>query len=261
MGLQAGETLTIEELLYGLLIPSGNDAAVTLSYAVSGGVEPFVALMNETAAALGLQQTHFLNPHGLDPPGESSMSSTADLLVLAREALAYPLFARIVALESAEVAGHALVSTNDLLRMYPRGKAGELEGDGIKTGTTDEAGQCLVGSVSREGHRLIVILLGSPDRYADAAGLLDWASRRWAWGPVVLDNELAWLEHGGERYRLRAAAHAELLLPAWQWPLVGRVRIINASVPVTGALPIGEMQVIYGGQVLGSVPLDVWTEP
>jgi D-alanyl-D-alanine carboxypeptidase (penicillin-binding protein 5/6) len=260
MSLQAGETLTVEDLLYGLLLPSGNDAAVALAEHVGGDEAAFVAQMNQTAAQMGLRDTHFINPDGLDEPQQ--VSSASDLLALARADLAYPIFARIVATPSATVAGHALQSTNELLGTYPGA-------DGVKTGTTDEAGQCLVASVTRGGHRLLVVVLHSQDRYADARKLLDFAAAGWQWQPVVLaDNALAW-ETGadGRRYRLRAVpppvggSAGSLFLPAWEWPLVRPVVVITPTASLTGTLPVGTLRLIVAGQSLASVPLTVWRGP
>ena len=172
MGLVEGETLTVEQLLYGLLIPSGNDAAMALARHTWGSVERFVQRMNERANELGLEQTQFANPHGFD--ARDHESSAADLLTLTRALLEYPIFRTIVAQPRAEVAGHLLRSTNHLLETF----AGA---DGIKTGTTPAAGQCLVASVTRNGHQIVLILLGSRDRYADARQLYAAYEANFAW--------------------------------------------------------------------------------
>jgi serine-type D-Ala-D-Ala carboxypeptidase (penicillin-binding protein 5/6) len=255
MGLQPGETLTIEDLLYGLLLPSGNDAAMALAEYVGGDEAAFVAQMNRIAAQMGLRETHFVNPHGLDDPQQ--LASAADLLALARADLAYPVFAKIVATQSMTVAGHALASTNELLGAYPGA-------DGVKTGTTDEAGQCLVASVTRGGHRLLVVLMHSQDRYADARLLLDFAAAGWAWRPLALaDNALAWQTGAdGHIYRLRAAPKTNgLFLPTWEWPLVRSVVVISPTATLTGALPVGTLELTLAGQPLASVPLTVWSGP
>jgi hypothetical protein len=167
MGLAASEVLTVRDLLYGLLLPSGNDAAVALAEHVAGSEDAFVKLMNEAAAVLGLAETHFANSHGLDD--SEQRSSAADLLKLAEADLAFPLFAEIVAQPSAYAAGRSLVNTNQLLGIY-RGA------DGVKTGTTTAAGECLVASATRGGHRLLAVVLGSTDRYGDAEKLFDYSA-------------------------------------------------------------------------------------
>ncbi|PKO21684.1 MAG: D-alanyl-D-alanine carboxypeptidase [Chloroflexi bacterium HGW-Chloroflexi-1] len=254
MGLVAGEVLTVEELLYGLLLPSGNDAAVALAEYVAGSETAFVALMNEAAAALDLTDTHFTNAHGLDD--DAGTASAADLIVLARAALDYPAFARIVAMPQAYVAGRTLTNTNELLGLYPGA-------DGVKTGTTSAAGECLIASATRDGHRLLVVVLGSQDRYADAVTLLDYGATGWRWGAVALpDNALTWeIGADGRSYRLRAAAAPDIFLPAWQWPLVQPVRLLDATMPLTSTFPVGRLRLMLDGQVLATTLLTVWQGP
>ncbi|MEJ5198873.1 MAG: D-alanyl-D-alanine carboxypeptidase family protein [Anaerolineae bacterium] len=254
MGLTAGETLTVRDLLYGLLLPSGNDAAVALAEHVAGSEAAFVGLMNERAAALGLNGTRFVNAHGSDAPGQ--VTTASDLVILARAVLAHPLLARIVATPSAQVAGRTLKNTNELLGAHPYV-------DGVKTGTTDAAGECLVASATRGGHRLIVVVLGSRDRYADARALLDFALGGWQWQNTGLpDNALAWTDGpDGTSYRLRSVAAPDLFLPRWQWSLVQPVRTLDAAVPLTSTLPVGTLTWTFAGQPLAIVPLTVWLGP
>jgi D-alanyl-D-alanine carboxypeptidase (penicillin-binding protein 5/6) len=164
MGLEAGETLTVEQLLWGLLAASGNDAAMTLARHTAGSVEAFVTLMNRRAHELGLRQTTLANPHGLDEDGH--VSSARDLLALTLQVWRFPLVQEIVGSASAEVAGKTLLSTNQLL--------GTLWGaNGVKTGTTDAAGQCLIAGIKRNGRQLFMVVLGSLDRYADVRTLYE----------------------------------------------------------------------------------------
>ena len=168
MGLEPGQRLTVRDLLYGLLLMSGEDAAIQLAKHVSGGVQPFVALMNQKAAQLGLEDTQFTNPHGLDEPG--LYTSAYDMAVLGRELLHRPELAEIVRTQRYQPAwdGPALRNLNLFLGQYP----GAL---GVKTGFTDQAGQTIVAAAERDGRRLIVSVLKSQDLYVDAGALLDWA--------------------------------------------------------------------------------------
>ena len=254
MGLTAGEQLTVRDLLYGLLLPSGNDAAVALAEHVAGNEEAFVVLMNATAADLGLENTHFTSPHGLGSPDETA--SAADLTALARRALADPVFSEIVATTEASVSGRELKNTNQLLGSF----AGA---DGVKTGTTDEAGECLVASATRDGHRELVVLLGSQDRYGEASALLNWANSAWQWRSVELpDDALAWeISAAGQRYRLRTAESQDAFLPTWQWPLAHLDRILDRTVPLTSTSPVGTLTLSLSDSPLMQLPLDVWTNP
>jgi D-alanyl-D-alanine carboxypeptidase (penicillin-binding protein 5/6) len=155
-------------LLRAMLIVSANDAARALALDVGGTEARFVELMNAAAADLGLRDTNFVNPVGLDDPQQ--YSSAADLASLSLALMADGDFAATVKRTSAKLHGRDYASTNDLLSSY-------TGADGIKTGHTEEAGWCLVASATRDGRRVLVVVLGAPsstDRDAAATTLLDW---------------------------------------------------------------------------------------
>lgn len=174
MRLFAGQRILLRELVAGLLMKSGNDAAVAIAQHLAGSVDAFAALMNQKAAALGALDSHFRNPHGLSQPGH--YTSAFDLAWLARWALQNPEFRAIVASKQMTVdwldtKGHEktqqLHNTNQLLW--------SLEGaDGVKTGTTSQAGQCLVASATRGDQQLIAVVLHSSARWYDATKLLQY---------------------------------------------------------------------------------------
>ncbi|MGH2348930.1 MAG: D-alanyl-D-alanine carboxypeptidase family protein [bacterium] len=170
IGLQAGERWKVEDLLHAMLMQSANDAAVVLAEAASGSVESFVARMNERARALGARDTHFVTPNGRHHPAH--LSSAHDLALIARAALASPTVARIVSLRTWQLvrpttAPRMLINTNRLLWQV-RGA------DGVKTGWIAESGRCVVGSATRGGRRLIVVLLNAPQLFTDAGRLLEY---------------------------------------------------------------------------------------
>ena len=167
MGLEAGMTLSVQDLLYGLILPSGNDAALALAEYV-GGTPRLVDLMNKRVSRLGLTNTRFVNPDGRDAPGQ--YSSALDMALLGRDFLADTLLGKIAAAPSYQPdwSGGVLWNGNYLLQAY-RGAIG------VKIGYTDEAGYSMVAAARREGRELIVVVLGSTDLYADAMRLLDWA--------------------------------------------------------------------------------------
>ncbi|HSN75462.1 MAG TPA: D-alanyl-D-alanine carboxypeptidase family protein, partial [Anaerolineae bacterium] len=185
MGLTAGEVLSVQDLLWGLLLNSGNDAAVALAEHVAGSEAAFVQLMNQRAAELGMVNTRFANPHGLDAPDH--YSSAFDLWLVTQEALKNSLFREIVATPAAVVAGRQLVNQNQLLTSYPGA-------DGVKTGTTVAAGESIVGSASPDGHRAVAVILGSQDRYSDARALFAYYSNHWRWAAAPQpEGPASWL--------------------------------------------------------------------
>lgn len=246
MGLVAGETLTVEDLLWGLLLRSGNDAAVALAEHVAGSEQAFVDLMNQRAAELGLTSTHFANSHGLDAPDH--YSSAQDLWRLAELAMANPIFSSMVATQSREAAGRQLININELLGIYPGA-------DGIKTGTSEAAGQCLVGSASQDGFRTVAVVLGSQDRYSDAAALLDYSQEQFHRGPAPApQGPTSWLRAvDGQPLRVTVPERPWLFLPAWQWPLLRSQFVSGGAAPAAGQ-PIGEVRWYLGNQLLASAP-------
>jgi D-alanyl-D-alanine carboxypeptidase (penicillin-binding protein 5/6) len=176
--------------------------------------------------------------------------------VIARAALANEALGAIVAKSSATVAGRALISTNELLGTY----AGA---DGVKTGTTDEAGECLVASVSRGGRRTLLVELGSRERFVDARKLFDHVASAYAWQDVVLpDSALGWLTAGdGTTYRLRSEATSAIFVPAWQRALLLPIVHIAPGAVLTTTAPIGELRWLLGGETVAAVPLTVWQGP
>lgn len=166
-GLWPGAVVTLRDLLYGLMLPSGNDAAVAIARHVAGDEALFADLMNAKLSDLGLRDSHFTNPHGLDDP--NLYASPYDLAQLARYGLANPAFAEIVQTRRwrARSVDMEVENGNTLLSAYPGAT-------GVKMGWTEAAGETLVASAERDGRRVIVALLGSLDRNADGATLLDW---------------------------------------------------------------------------------------
>lgn len=171
MGLRVGERVTVRELMEGLFLNSGNDAAITLSEAAMPRAA-FVALMNAKAAALGMTDSHFVNPIGLDDPGH--VTSAADLAKAAIELESrFPAVAAIAATSSLTLPATAshhpytLYNLNQLVRSYPGAT-------GLKTGWTGRAGGCLIATANRGGRHLLVVVLGSPRIFDEAAALLDY---------------------------------------------------------------------------------------
>lgn len=179
MWLQQYEKITVGDLLIGLLVPSAGDAAIALATYHSGSVKDFINEMNEKAKILNLRNTHFTNPIGLDE--NEHYSSAYDLAILTKYALRNKDFRRIVRIQNATVTSvsgvieHKLEGTDELLNSY-------LDIRGVKTGTTDAAGQSLI-SLARNsnGKEVIVVLLNSPDRFQESKEIIDWGFRNFKW--------------------------------------------------------------------------------
>ena len=178
MGLKIGDQVTLQNLLYGLLVPSGNDAAYTIGYNYLGGIENFIYAMNQKAKNLHMENTHFENPSGFDSSGHYTTSK--DLGFLARVVLKNDLINRIIAtygITLTDITGKKVYTLKNVNQFL-----GYLYGaDGVKTGFTDLAGQCLVSSVSRNGHRVVAVVLKSQDRFGDSGRLIEWVYRNFDW--------------------------------------------------------------------------------
>lgn len=178
INLVQGEQITIQNILYGLLVHSGNDAALALADNYPGGYTAFVHAMNDKAKLIHLDSTTFKNPSGVEQTGH--LTTARDLAVLAAYALQNPEISRIAQIQSitvTDVGGtivHKLDTTNQLL--------GKIEGiKGLKTGFTDNAGECLVSYVERGSRKIIVVVLGSLDRFGDSSTLINWAYNHHQW--------------------------------------------------------------------------------
>ena len=165
MYLRAGETLTVETLMYGLLLASGNDAAVALAYCCAGSVEAFVDQMNRKAAQLGMTGTHFVNPSGLTQEGHCSTAT--DMSILAAACMRNDTIAKIVSTKSITIGDRSFTNHNKLLWRY--------EGCiGMKTGYTERSGRTLISCAQRDGQQLIAVTLDDPNDWADHTALLDY---------------------------------------------------------------------------------------
>ena len=168
--LEKGEVLSVENLLLGLMLQSGNDAAATLAEHVAGSIAQFAQMMNAKAKELGMVNSHFVNPHGL--PAKEHYSSAADMAIATRAAMQHEAFRRIVSTKRAQMpwANHAyervITNKNRILTLYEGG-------NGVKTGYTKQAGRCLIAAAQRDGMQLISVVLNCPDMWQDSMALLD----------------------------------------------------------------------------------------
>lgn len=178
VGLINGEDLNFRSLLYGMLLPSGNDAAYAIAENYPGGVLGFVSAMNKKSSSLNLINTHFDNPAGFDSP--KHYSSARDLAIITEEALKDPNLAKIFSTKKTNIVSidkkytHELLNLNRLLSQVK----GVL---GVKTGYTEEAKENLVTYVARDGHKILIVVLGSNDRFGESTKLIEWAYQNFIW--------------------------------------------------------------------------------
>ncbi|MCX6020773.1 MAG: D-alanyl-D-alanine carboxypeptidase [Chloroflexi bacterium] len=259
MGLLPGEELTVEDLLWGMLLPSGNDAAMALASTLGGGTpDRFLGWMNEKAKSLGMRDTQFHNPHGLDD--EEHYSTAYDLSLMARAALANPTLANIMKTRSQTVrAGrraYLLTNTNRLL-FQPDQYPGV---DGVKTGFTDNSGDSLIASVTRNGKQVIVAVLGTNMERAPAAGaLIDYTFKAFEWTAIGAPVFPQW-RSGPDKVRAVApAASRQQMTFRWQRPyLRGAVDMTAAAAADKAQTPGGPAGVLHytiGGAALMDIPL------
>jgi len=207
--LRAGEELSLRELLYGVMLKSGNDAAIAVAEHIGGTVENFVSMMNEKAKQLGLKNTAFVTPHGLDEEGH--YSTAAELAEITRYALKNPVFSKIVGTQSMAIKDRSLNTTNEMLSLYKGA-------DGVKTGYTGKAGRCLVTSATRNNFRIISVVLNCSSRATRAQSskaILDYCFDNYKPFRIIeKDQEIAKIEvkKGIKRY-VRVAAMEELEMP------------------------------------------------
>lgn len=256
LGLETGERISVRDLLYGLLLPSGNDAAAALAVGVAGTAPAFVDQMNRAARRLGLRQTSYANPIGLDQPG--NYSSPRDLAALALALRRRALFRRIVDTPRATLRTGAhrrrVVDHNDLVREVPWI-------NGVKTGYTPDAGYVLVGSGTRKGVTLLSVVMGAPSipaRDDDTLALLRYGFSLYrVERPIRSGETLAHAPVGdGERGLALVASRAlKATVRRGQRPRVRVEAPRSLSAPVRRGQQIGRATVAVNGEKVGSVPL------
>jgi len=256
MYLQEGEVLTVQELLYGLMLRSGNDAAVALAIYCGGTVEGFSQLMNDKARQLGLDNTHFVNPHGLDAP--EHYSSARDLAILAAYAMENPIFSKTVSTKTVQIGQRSLRNHNKLLW--------QLDGaNGVKTGYTKAAGRILVSGAKRQGRQLICVTINAPDDWNDHRTLLNEGFERYSPQTLITAGQCVGSQAvaGGQAGEVQLLAAEDFFYP------VSRGEKLSLELPGNGfvyapvsegqkagfahvlldGVPVGRVQLLYGETV------------
>ena len=262
MGLQAGDSISLTGLAAGMLLASGNDAANAAALYLDGSLESFAARMNQRAAALGMEDTHFVTPSGLDgedAQGLGHLSTAYDMALLARAALEDQAFRQLcsspsLAVEFAEPVKRVTYTNHNKLLTQYQGCVG------VKTGFTKEAGRCLVSAAERDGALLIAVTLNAPNDWEDHTALLDYGFTQVEPYPLAGGDVRLTVPVVGspvEVVSLRGSNGGEVTLPLGQGAQVERV--VHAPkflyAPVEAGEQVGEICWYLEGQLLGSAPL------
>lgn len=260
--LEPGERLTFEQLLYGVMLNSGNDASHAVAEYISGSTDRFVALMNDKAKELGLQNTHYTNPHGL--PADNHYSSAYDLAMIARYALANPEFAKIATTKTYEAPGNGrierrvLQNHNKLLRYFPGAFGG-------KTGYTSIAGRCFVGSAKRDGRYVIEALLDAPRMWEDAEALLNYGLTQFKSEAIAKAGTAVGKVsvRGGRNSDVTAVLNQDVSVtvgPGFAGAITTTVELADeVKAPVTPGQVLGTFHVKQGNKHVASFPLTAAT--
>ena len=254
--LDLGETLSMEEMLHGLMIASGNDAAVAIAEHVGGSVDDFCSMMTARARELGCTQTVFLTPHGL--PKDGHVTTAYELALITREAMQHDLFRTIVGTKKATIPwvgrsySRVLNNKNALLGSYD----GAM---GVKTGYTRAAGRCLVTAAERDGMRVICVVLNCWDWFNESKRLLDAAFAGYRSLTIAHAGEqvrtMEVTGSGGESVGAVLGCDLRSVAAKGEWPAVEILLDDAITAPVTKGDVIGEMRLMSGDDVIGSAPL------
>lgn len=247
--LKPGDRYTVRELLLGLLLASGNDAATALACHCAGDIEAFSELMNRRAKELGMASSHFTNPHGLNEAGH--YSTAHDLAMLMLEAMKNENFSELIGMEKAQLGNETIVNHNKLLYRYP----GCIGG---KTGYTEVAGRCLVSCVEKENLRLVCVTLNDPDDWNDHAKLYDWGYSHFMMCVVNADNTRLEIPLLGGRVSAAVAVPAtevKTVLPRDSEAFFKAELPFFTFAPVSRGAAAGQLLLQDGEGILADIPL------
>lgn len=258
--LKEGQTLTLNDMLYGLMLNSGNDAAIAIAEHIGGTVENFLLMMNKKADQLGAKNTQFQSPHGLDKEGH--YSTAYDLALITRYALQNPVFSKIVGTKEANISSSKLRNTNEMLDVYPGA-------DGVKTGYTGLAGRCLVTSATREGRRFISVVLNCPTRQKRAQnskGILDYSFTNYKSHTLLKTGEsmaMIPVVKGIQKF-VDVKAVEDIVFPLREDEteiIETRITLPDSlNAPVYAGMDVGYIEFVLNGEIIAYSPLKTWTD-
>ncbi len=249
--LQAGEVLSVQELLYAMMLHSGNDAATALAIYCGGSIEDFAAMMNRKAKQLKLTGTHFANPHGLD--AAEHYSTARDLATLARYAMKNPIFAQTVSTKTVKIGNRVLTNHNKLLW--------RVDGaEGIKTGYTRAAGRVLVSSAQRQGRRLVAVTIEDGNDWLDHATLYEQGFGRYQIKKILSDGQIVGnvAVFGGEKDYVAVRALEDFYFPlaSGEKPTILLSKKGMAFAPTVEGADAGFVYICLEGNVVGKVAVE-----
>lgn len=257
--LRAGEEISLSDLIYGLMLASGNDAAIAIAEHVGGTVEGFARMMNEKAREIGANNTQFKNPNGLDEEGH--YTTAYDLALITRAALRNRDFAEIVATKRKTIAnggegyGRVLSNHNKLLSLY--------EGcDGVKTGFTKKTGRCLVSAATRNNFQVIAVTLNAPDDWHDHTNMLNYAFSHYSARPLVLEDMVIKTVpvKNGDCEQLELLSTDAFYLTMEDKEGLNRVKLEydvpkEITAPVQAGTALGKLKIFYEGDAVKEIDL------
>lgn len=252
VNIKEGKTYKLGDLMYAMMLRSGNDAAIAIAEHIGGSVEAFAEMMNRKAAEIGATNTNFVTPHGLDDP--QHYSTPYDLALITQYALKNEEFCKIVGTKSSFFEGNSITNTNEMLSLYPGA-------DGVKTGYTGQAGRCLVTSATQNGWRIISVVLNCasrPIRAQNSKTILDYAFGNYkSYEYLKKGQEVHQLElHKGQENKISVYSDNNISLPLKQ-DEVDRVEIVyniprEVEAPIKNDSKVGTIDYMLDGKLLAS---------
>lgn len=251
VGYRKGELITLKELLFGLMLRSGNDAAIAIAEGVSGSVEEFVKMMNEYSSGIGLINSHFETPHGLDR--DFHYSTAYDLAVAAAKARENPLFNEIVSSKDVDQKQYSFTRSyhniNKILWQIP-------EANGVKTGFTGKAGKCLVTSLNVSGNDVIIVVLNCSERWKETKKIYDYIVRNYHYEKIYSEGDIVGeivLPRGSIKLKIKSDINIPMENGAVYDKLIIKPRKVN--IDINEGDDIGTLKILKNGGKIYSTNL------
>lgn len=248
VGYKKGEIVTLRELLYGLMLRSGNDAAIAISEGISGSTDEFMKLMNEYASGLGMIDTHFESPHGLD--SQNHYTTAYDLALITLEAKKIEEFNKIVSTKDIETSEYGFTrnyhNINKILWQIP-------EANGVKTGYTGQAGKCLVTSIDFQGHDIVIVTINCPERWNETKKIQDYISSQYDYVNISQGNQiLKDFKISGGKEKLNLKSSKDIYFPLKKGGKLETKVVLSKNIhaPIKNNESMGILQIYEDGKLI-----------